>query len=122
MDSQRIPIVAAALLGATAVVLGAFGAHALRARLDASQLATWSTAVEYHLVHAAVLLALALYGASGSRAVGLPAALFSAGIVLFSGSLYALVLGGPRWLGPVTPLGGLCLIGGWLALIPLARS
>jgi len=113
-----IPI--AAITGALGVVLGAFGAHALRARLDPAQLATWQTAVQYHLLHAVVLLALSLWSSASGRGAGLAPPLFLAGIVLFSGSLYLLTLGGPRWLGPVTPLGGLCLIGGWLAVAALA--
>jgi len=112
----------ASLMGASAVVLGAFGAHGLKTRLEPASLTTWSTAVEYHLVHALALLAVALYGSTTGRPVSLPAAAFSAGILLFSGSLYWLALGGPRWLGPVTPLGGLCFIGGWLALLTLTRS
>lgn len=115
-------ILLSAITGALGVVLGAFGAHALRARLEPAQLATWQTAVEYHLVHALALLALALWSDATGRPVGLAAGLFLAGIVLFSGSLYALVLGAPRWLGPVTPLGGVCLIGGWLALALRARG
>ena len=115
-------ITAAGLMGATAVALGAFGAHALKARLDAASLATWSTAVEYHLVHALALLALALFSNATGRPIGLSAGAFTAGIVLFSGSLYLLALGGPRWLGPITPLGGACFIVGWIALLGLARS
>lgn len=107
----------ASVLGATAVVAGAFGAHALKSRLEQTQLGAWNTGVEYHLLHAVALLALALYASATGRSITLPAAAFVAGIVLFSGSLYALALGGPRWLGPVTPLGGLCLIAGWLALL-----
>jgi len=112
----------AGVLGAVGVVLGAFGAHALKARLDPSQLSSWQTAVEYHLLHAVALLALALFATASGRAISWPAALFAAGIVLFSGSIYVLVLGGPRWLGPVTPLGGLCLIAGWVCLVPLAPA
>ena len=78
----------ASLSGASGVVLGAFGAHALRARLPADKLASWTTAVEYQLLHSVALLALALWAAASGRAVTLPAALFSAGIVLFSGSIY----------------------------------
>lgn len=110
----------AALLGASGVVTGAFGAHALRARLTPEQLASWSTAVQYQLLHAVALLALALWASATSRPVWLPATLFAAGIVMFSGSIYGLVLGGPRWLGPVTPLGGACFIAGWLSLLVLA--
>lgn len=114
-------VAAAALLGATGVALGAFGAHALRARLPAELLAAWHTGVLYHLLHSAALLALGLYASATGRSVLLPAALFSAGIVLFSGSLYLLAGAGQRWAGPVTPLGGLCFIGGWLALLALRR-
>jgi uncharacterized membrane protein YgdD (TMEM256/DUF423 family) len=106
----------ASVLGALGVVLGAFGAHALRARLDPQQLASWQTAVQYHLLHSVVLLALVLFADATGRSVRAPASLFALGIVLFSGSIYLLVLGGPRWLGPVTPLGGLCFIAGWVLL------
>jgi uncharacterized membrane protein YgdD (TMEM256/DUF423 family) len=110
-----------ALAGASAVGLGAFGAHALRSRLEPSALAAWHTAVTYHLVHAVGLLALALYARAAGRPIALPAGLFSAGIALFSGSLYLLALTGWRWLGPVTPVGGLCFIAGWISLLALAR-
>lgn len=114
-------LVIAALTGATGVVLGAFGAHALRARLDPAALATWQTAVQYHLIHALALLALALFARVSGRSVTLPSALLVAGVTLFSGSLYLLATAGWKWLGPVTPLGGLCLIAGWLSLLLLAR-
>jgi len=115
---------AAAIAGASAVGLGAFGAHALKARLlESNTLTVWETAVQYHLLHAVALLSIALwvrvapaYGAS----VAVTGWLFVAGIVLFSGSLYGLALGGPRWLGPVTPLGGLVFIVGWLWLLKTA--
>lgn len=110
----------AALSGATAVICGAFGAHALESIVGPEGVASWNTASEYHLLHSVVLLALALFSAHGGRPITLPASLFAAGIALFSGSIYLLVLVGWRWLGPVTPLGGLCLIAGWLALLPLA--
>lgn len=111
----------AAGYGATGVVLGAFGAHALETRLDADALASWHTAVQYHLLHALALLALGLYALASERKVTLPAALFSAGIALFSGSIYLLVFTRQPWLGPITPLGGLCLIAGWASLGTLAR-
>jgi uncharacterized membrane protein YgdD (TMEM256/DUF423 family) len=97
-------------------MFGAIGAHALKARLTPEALASWGTAVDYHLLHSVVLLALALYALAGGRGTNVPSALLLAGILLFSGSIYALALGGPRLLGPVTPLGGLCLIAAWLAL------
>lgn len=112
----------AAGLGALGVTLGAFGAHGLASRVPPESLVSWRTAVLYHLVHALLLASLALHASPSGRSIQLPASLFLAGIVLFSGSIYALVLGGPRWLGPVTPLGGLALILGWLSLIRLARG
>ncbi len=115
-------LIAAAFAGASGIALGAFGAHALRARLEPAQLATWNTAVLYHLIHALALLALALFARATGRSVMLPSSLFVAGIALFSGSLYLLALTGWRFLGPVTPLGGAAFIAGWLALILLARA
>lgn len=116
----------AALLGATGVGLGAFGAHALKTRLQsAGTESTWDTAVQYHLLHAIVLLALGVWARFSPALAGTIAVsgwLFVAGIVLFSGSLYGLALGGPRWLGPVTPLGGLAFIVGWLWLIKPALT
>ena len=112
---------AAMLLG---VVVGAFGAHALSSQLDARSLQTFETAVRYHLIHGLGLLAV---GALVALDLGSPGAvagaLMTAGIVLFSGSLYWLALGGPAWLGPVTPLGGLCLIAAWGCLfVALVRQ
>ena len=105
---------AAGLFGLTGVALGAFGAHALKDSLTArGTLPIWQTAVLYQLVHSAALLALAGgrdSHASPSARVG---ACWVAGIVLFSGSLYGLALGGPRFLGPITPLGGLAFLVGW---------
>ncbi len=102
------------LAGASAVLLGAFGAHALRGVLDALHSELWHTAVNYHLGHAlALVLAVGLgRGRSGRVATGS----FAIGIVLFSGSLYALALGAPRWTGIITPFGGLAFIAGWIAL------
>ena len=115
-------MVTAALLGALGVTLGAFGAHGLQTRLSIEQLESWDTAVRYHLLHSVALLALALFAAVSGRSIQLPGWLFSLGILFFSGSIYLLLLTGQRWLGPVTPLGGLCLIAGWLSLVSLARS
>ena len=120
--SSQVWIQVAGVLGATGVALGAFGAHALKTRLTPEQLSAWETGVLYHLLHTVVLLALGLYAAATQRPVTPAAPLFAAGIVLFSGSLYALALGGPRLFGPVTPIGGLCLIAGWIALLWLARA
>lgn len=98
---------------ALAVALGAFGAHGLKARLSSEMLAVWQTAVQYHAWHALGLLAVGFLSPSiWSKVAG---GLLAAGIVLFSGSLYALALGAPRFFGAVTPLGGLAFILGWLA-------
>jgi uncharacterized membrane protein YgdD (TMEM256/DUF423 family) len=104
------------LAALAAVMLGAFGAHALKGTLvEAGTLEVWQTAVDYHIWHAlALVLCAVIPGAT--RTVRLAVALFTVGILLFSGSLYWLALGGPSWLGPVTPLGGLALMTGWAAL------
>lgn len=115
-------IVLAAVSGALAVMAGAFGAHGLRARVTVEQMSAWTTASQYHLLHSVVLLALALFAATTAKSVALPTSLFAAGIVLFSGSIYLLVLTELRWLGPVTPIGGLLLVAGWLSLLTLLRS
>ena len=114
----RLALPAAALLMAAAVALGAFGAHALKARLTPDALALWQTGVSYHAWHALGMLATAtLMLQLGERcALRCAAALFAAGIVLFSGSLYALSLGAPRAFGAVTPFGGAAFIAGWIAL------
>jgi uncharacterized membrane protein YgdD (TMEM256/DUF423 family) len=103
----------AGIVGALGVALGAFGAHGLQKVItDAHLLEVWHTGSRYHLIHALALVAVAVHP-------GKPAAagrLFLAGIVLFSGSLYAMTLTGARWLGAITPLGGLAFIAGWLVL------
>lgn len=100
--------------GATAVLFGAFGAHALRGVLDAQGVELWHTASQYHFWHA-LALALAVAVARG-RPRRCAVIAFALGIVLFSGSLYALALGAPRWSGAITPLGGVAFIVGWIAL------
>ena len=107
--------IAGALCGACAVLLGAFGAHALRAQLDPSALQTWHTAVEYQFWHALALLVVATQ-ARASRRARLVGALFGVGVVLFCGSLYALALGAPHWIGAITPIGGAAFVAGWLLL------
>jgi uncharacterized membrane protein YgdD (TMEM256/DUF423 family) len=104
----------AAALCLLAVGLGAFGAHALKATLQShGMLDVWNKAVLYHFLHALALVVLTLHGA-GNRV-----AYFSivGGIVFFSGSLYALALTNVRWLGAITPIGGLCFLAGWAWLI-----
>lgn len=104
-------ITAAACFGAIGVIAGAFGAHALRETLEATgRLEVWKTAVLYNLLHAVVVFSTASTG----RAFRIPGWLWMTGGVLFSGSLYILALGGPRWLGPITPVGGALLVLGWL--------
>jgi len=100
--------------GASAVLFGAFGAHALREVLDARGAELWHTAVQYHFWHA-LALTLAVLAGRG-RAGTFAMAAFAVGIVLFSGSLYALALGAPRWCGIITPFGGVAFIVGWIAL------
>lgn len=96
------------------MALGALGAHALEARLAASGLAsTWETAVLYHLVHAVAIFACSGSGPAADRTRIRAGWAWVLGVLLFSGSLYWLSLGGPRWLGPVTPLGGVCFLVGW---------
>ena len=106
-----------ALLAGLAVAAAAFGAHGLRGRLDDAALSTFETAARYQLYHAiAILLAAERAARSPSRAAGIAGNLFIAGIVLFSGSLYARALGGPEWLAMMTPFGGLTFMSGWVAL------
>ena len=103
-----------AAFGFLAVALGAFGAHGLKNVLTQNDtLAVWQTAALYHLVHAVVLLLVASRETLNVWAWRL----FAAGVVIFSGSLYALALSNVKILGAITPLGGVCLLGGWLALI-----
>jgi uncharacterized membrane protein YgdD (TMEM256/DUF423 family) len=106
-----------AVLGFLAVAAGAFGAHALRARLTPADLEIFETAARYQMYHALALLGAAWVAARWPGGAATAAGwLFLAGTVVFSGSLYLLVLTGQRWLGAVTPLGGVALLAGWLAL------
>jgi uncharacterized membrane protein YgdD (TMEM256/DUF423 family) len=110
-------LILGALFAAAGVAAGAFGAHALRGRLSTEMLAVFETGVRYHLIHALALLAVGLASTRwASPAVALAGWLFCAGVVLFSGSLYLLALGGPRALGAITPIGGVAFIAGWLIL------
>jgi uncharacterized membrane protein YgdD (TMEM256/DUF423 family) len=113
----KILLVVGALSGFVSVAAGAFGAHALKARLAPELLTTFETGVRYQMYHALALVLI------GSLAIARPSNLLNgsgyamiAGTVLFSGSLYGLALLGARWLGPVTPLGGLCFLAGWALL------
>lgn len=113
----RTLLVLASVLGASGVLTGAFGAHALKAHVTAARLETWGTAAHYQQVHAVALLALAAWSASQGRVVAPRAAwCLLVGILVFSGSLYTLVLSGKAAFGAITPIGGVLLIIGWLLL------
>jgi uncharacterized membrane protein YgdD (TMEM256/DUF423 family) len=122
MSFASLCAVAGAFFGLTAVILGAFGAHGLAARgFDATQIASWQTAVQYQMFHALALLVVSNWlRVSAAPGISVTAIAWMLGVALFSGSIYLLVLGGPRWLGPVTPVGGLSLIIGWGALLVAA--
>lgn len=109
-----------ALFAALAVAIGAFAAHALEERLDAAALRTIEIGVRYQMYHALALVGCAALADRGRR-VGIAAGLFAVGIVLFSGSLYGLALLEWRWLGPVTPLGGVSFLAGWVVLVLASR-
>jgi uncharacterized membrane protein YgdD (TMEM256/DUF423 family) len=115
--SPRLALVLGAALAFLAVALGAFGAHALKTRLTPDDAAIWHTAVQYHGWHALAILAcgLVMQSRPEAGAVAVAAWLFVAGVVLFSGSLYALALGAPRGIGAVTPIGGVAFLAGWAA-------
>jgi len=115
MTPQRL-LITAGILGFAGVALGAFGAHGLKAALEAgNQLENWKTAVFYQLVHAVALFALAGRPIPGASKVGW---CWLTGVLCFSGSLYWIALGGPiKVLWPVTPLGGLFLLAGWALVI-----
>lgn len=101
-----------------AVIAGAFGAHALEGRLPPDLLAVFETAARYQMYHAlSILLIAAAADRLDSRMANIAGWLFVAGIVLFAGSLYLMAFTGIRWLGAVTPLGGLCFIAGWISLV-----
>ena len=109
-----ITIRIAAALCFLAVALGAFGAHWLRSTIEShGMLDVWNKAVLYHFIHAIALFVIALYGSANRGAWWL----FLAGIFLFSGSLYTMALTNIRWLGGITPLGGLCFLTGWAWLV-----
>ncbi|MDO3387566.1 DUF423 domain-containing protein [Gilvimarinus sp. SDUM040013] len=107
----------AAVLGLVAVALGAFAAHGLKHTLADNLLSAFNTGVEYQMYHALALIGVALFiKAHPGPWLTACGALFFVGTLLFSGSLYALALTGARWLGPITPLGGLCFMLGWACL------
>lgn len=126
MKYTRILLSVTAVLGFVGVAAGAFGAHALRPMLEASErVGVWETAVLYLLIHVVALLALfAGRDRLGEARVNGIALLWQIGLLLFSGSLFGICLGGPTILGPITPLGGLLLLAGWawLAYLPFVAA
>lgn len=129
-ESMELPWTAlGAASMALAVALGAFGAHGLKKRVAPERVAIWETAVRYHMIHALGLIALDVVdlvepeGWAQDPWINLCGWLFVLGTVLFSGSLYVLtVRSGPRWLGPLTPLGGLLWIAGWIGVAVVAAQ
>ena len=114
--AERPLVLTGAVMGFTAVALGAFAAHVLEPRLSPAAVDWWQTAVKYHLTHSAATVAMGALAARsfpGARSAGW---LFALGVLLFSGSLYVMALTGMRWLGMVTPAGGVLLLAGWVAL------
>jgi uncharacterized membrane protein YgdD (TMEM256/DUF423 family) len=115
----RLPLVAGAFMALVAVMAGAFGAHGLRNLVSERGLEVFQTAVTYQMYHSIALVLLALLAGQGlpRKLLVWSAGFFLAGILLFSGSLYLLVLTDIRWIGPITPLGGVCFMVGWALLI-----
>lgn len=121
MATPRAAFIIGALFGLLSVAAGAFGAHALKERLDTYSLGIWNTAAQYQMYHA---LALLLVAAISTRPDGRITSCihgatwcFAAGVLIFSGTLYALALSGVKWLGAITPIGGALLIAGWVCLV-----
>ncbi len=120
--NKRI-IVIASVFGTLAVILGAFGAHGLKKLVSADELDTWNTAVQYQFYHTLAMLFLATFSRFKNRAINAASWFFTSGILLFSGSLYLisakeiLNITNLSFLGPLTPVGGLCFILGWISLL-----
>jgi uncharacterized membrane protein YgdD (TMEM256/DUF423 family) len=113
----KLFIILGAILGGLSVAAGAFGAHALRAQLEPRMLEVFETAARYQMYHALALFGAAwLYQQTGSQAAQVAGWAFLAGILMFSGSLYAMVFTGVRALGAITPIGGMAFLVGWGAL------
>ena len=119
---ERFLATAGAILGALGVIAGAFGAHALRGQLAPDLLAVWESAARYQMYHSLALFCAAwIYSRGATTCARWSGWLFIVGVVLFSGSLYALALTGIRPLGAITPFGGVALIAGWISLAVGAR-
>lgn len=116
---SKVIIILAGINGFLAVSLGAFAAHGLRARLSPELLTTFQTGVQYHMYHALALLGIGvlMINFPATNLLRMSAWLMLAGIVLFSGSLYLLSITGVRWLGAITPLGGVCFLVAWAQLV-----
>lgn len=117
----------AGILGLLAVVLGAFGAHGLKPLLSSDMLAAYETGIRYHFYHTVVLLVLGFVAQPSDKLVQRAATFFTLGIIFFSGSLYVLALSSVNgnvwsWLGPVTPIGGLCFMTGWVFIFLFASK
>ena len=119
IEPLRPALVLGALFALLAVMAGAFGAHGLRGVIDERGLEVFQTAVTYQIYHSLALILVAILPVAGlsRRLLGIAAGFFVAGILLFSGSLYLLVLTDLRWVGPVTPVGGLGFMVGWILVL-----
>ena len=119
IEPLRPALVLGALFALLAVMAGAFGAHGLRGVIDERGLEVFQTAVTYQIYHSLALILVAILPVAGlsRRLLGIAAGFFVAGILLFSGSLYLLVLTGLRWMGPVTPVGGIGFMVGWVLVL-----
>ena len=115
----RIHMILGALFSLLSVALGAFGAHVLRQRLEPSDMAIFQTAVHYQGYHGLALLVVGawFYYAKSPKQLSWAGSWFTAGIVVFSGSLYLLVAIGARWFGAITPIGGVCFLLGWISVM-----
>jgi len=120
---MRLFVLLGGVLGFLGMALGAFGAHVLKGRLSAEMLVTFETAARYQLIHAlALILVGSLIDRRAHRSLSLAGWLFFTGVVLFSGSLYLLAITGARWLGAITPLGGLAFLAGWGAIVAFGMA
>ena len=116
----RTALLFASITGFLAVVAGTFGAHGLEGRVSPELLETYEVGARYHAYHALAMLACAGFVERLGRGGGVAVVLFAVGTAIFAGTLYALAITGQRWLGAVTPIGGLALLGGWATLITAA--
>ena len=118
MDRYTTWIIAGSFFAALAVIFGAFGAHGLKSKVSPEDLIIFETGVRYQMYHALGLVLLGLLGMSTSFTISqLPALFFVIGIIIFSGTLYLIPLTGIRWLGAITPIGGIAFIAGWFMRI-----